>query len=298
MKRISRTINRKTNPPQYLVLLDSHSIATIDRYGPGHFEYQGLAYPTFTKALSAVLQASSLSVGDFSLESETAYAAEAIRCIETHSPGVPFSKEVVKRDYRDSPLEDSRIAEYAAVYSDMFDCSSGSSYAASVVRKKVPFVTIDEVQSIVHEAYIRFVRNRLLERLDTTKGSLETLVFAVTRSSYVQFLASRTKEVSENRGNLRLSQPRLHSDDDEPLDIVGDSPTPEENLSAMNLYDAIQARLGVEFPTKKAVRMQKMLALLYEGYSEREVAAELGVSRSTISNYQRDMQTMVSSMDS
>lgn len=170
---------------------------------------------------------------------------------------------------------------------------NGPSVTKRLVKTILPFAEDDEVEMLVHDVFLRFVNNKVMEKFDATKANFGGAIFFVTRSICVNYLDKKTRDPL---GTLRHGSLIEASEEFEVGSYAMDSMAVEPSVETIN-EDKVSAKFAVEKLLRWAEQKKEssknlrdrsvgeLIRLLLEGNSTAECASALRVTTSTVHSW-------------
>jgi hypothetical protein len=175
------------------------------------------------------------------------------------------------------------------------------SLCSQLIRSKMPHATEDELRELPQQVALRCVEKDVIKIFDPAQANFGGVIYFVTRTIVVNHLdrKGRNPLTGLNGGSLATSEPE--DDDFEPgaYSLTRLFPTPAPNheaqLDARALLEELLAKCKALYDKPRHKRdesLYPLLLLLAEEQDPKEMAPQLGVSTSTISNWLAVLKTM------
>jgi len=185
---------------------------------------------------------------------------------------------------------------YAEMYAHYFQGSD--SLALSIAKKFCRYSTDDQIEGFVHDAFERGMKGRVLEGYNPEKANFGGVVYFLVRSICVNYLRGKGRDVQSQARSLTLTVAGNEEfsclDFTSEEEVKGSSLVEERVVAEMTVADLEEKTraLSEQGTNKRDKSLYKVVVFLKQGYTPKEVAAELGVTPTTVSNwmvYLRDM---------
>lgn len=174
----------------------------------------------------------------------------------------------------------------------------GNSLVNRIVRKLVPYATVEEKEDLTQDVFLRCMDKDVLTLFDPTKSNFGGVIFFVTRTICVNFLdrGSRTPLTGLRAGSLVEQQPDEfepgvysleHLFGSEELDLEG---LMDKRSLLTELFGWAQGL--TEHPRhKRDESLFPLLQMMADEHDTKECGAVLGVTPSTIHNWMAVIRT-------
>lgn len=183
-------------------------------------------------------------------------------------------------------------------YEDLYSyyITPKNSLCNQIIRKLIPYSDEGERESLAHDVFLRCLEHKMIERFDPAKANFGGVIYFVTRTICVNFLTKKgrdpitglcagTLEARDDefeRGVFReegIEQEAMHR---------GEGQNPEGVIEArdqvIKLVKATEARAKTA-KNKRDENLITVVKLLFEGYTDDEIAEKTGVTKGTVSNW-------------
>lgn len=167
------------------------------------------------------------------------------------------------------------------------------SLATAIIRKKMPYATYDEIETLRHDVFVRLLDKGMLERFDPTKSNFGGVIYFTARSVIGNHLDRKGRNpltglhagVLEDQNSREDFEPGTYS-----LDrmFATQPPDHEGQLEARELVQRLvnwATEREEEGRNKRDRSLKKLIYLMAEECNTKECAEELGVTVSTIFNW-------------
>jgi len=177
----------------------------------------------------------------------------------------------------------------------------GGSLCSTLIRRFIKHATPDETESLTHDVFLRCMEKDVIKSFDPTKANFGGVIFFVTRSICINHLdrKGRNPITGLNGGSLVETDPE--DGQFEPgvysLERIGGTTVPriEEQIDAKRVLNSLLDELTALAAKPRHKRDQSLLPLfrlMTDQVDPQEAAAQLGVTASTIHNWQQEIRRM------